>query len=221
MKKLLTSILLIALAAVCPSPGLGQGNYESDPAYLAIDKFLDLKTVRPEVNVNLPHFLLKDAISDLDTGTNGPLAGLGGLADVIKDVKLIRVVVIPSNKSNKPALDGAVKALRADLDAKWTPIVSVPEENVGIYALGDPSGESTAGIALLIADGGEVVIANVVGRVSIGKLVKLAAQMDKLPKDILQKLQGAGSKTTPSSNKKDQGGEKSSKPADAPDAPAK
>jgi hypothetical protein len=103
--------------------------------------------------------------------------------------------VIDTDEKNRAALEKGVKALRADLDAKWTPIVTVPEDNVGIYALGDPTGETMAGIAVLIHDGGDAVIANVVGRVSLGKIIKLASRMDKLPKDLLQKLGVAASRT--------------------------
>ena len=103
-------------------------------------------------------------------------------------MKLIRVVVIETAKTNRAALEKGVKALRAQLDSKWTAIVSVPEDNVGVYAMGDASGESTTGMAVLVFDEGEAVIVNIVGHVSIGKLLKLAAQSNKLPKDLLKQL---------------------------------
>ena len=195
MKKLICSFLFPLLVAY-PLAGFGQTGVEKDPAYLPIDKVLDLKTIRPEVNVNLPHFLLKDAVSGLnEAGTNSPMVEGIDIADLIKDVKLIRVVVIEANKTNRPALDKAVKTLRADLEKGWTPIVSVPEDNVGIYAMGDAAGESNTGLAVLVYDGGDLVVANVVGRVPIGKLIKMASQSGKVPKDFLKKLQGLGSQT--------------------------
>ena len=195
MNKSISS-LTVALAVTCPLLSWGQNSWENDPAYLPIDKVLDLKTVRPEVSINLPRFLLQDALSELSSATNGPLAGVGAeLADIAKDVKLIRLVVIQANQANRAALDKAFKTLRADLEAKWTTIVSVPEENVGIYALGDASGDSMAGLALLVYDGKEAVIGNVIGRVSIGKMIKMASRMDKVPKDLLKKLQGLGNQT--------------------------
>jgi hypothetical protein len=201
MNKLL-SFLACAVVAASPLAGFSATGYESDPAYLPIDKLVDLKTTPPEVNINLPRFLLKDAVSDLTATTNGPLAGKGAeFAELIKDVKLIRLVVIEASKTNRPALDQSVKALRSELESKWTPIVSVPEENVGVYAMGDPSGESVVGMAVLVYNGGDAVIGNVVGRVSIGKVIKLASQMDKLPKDLVKKLQGmAGQTNAPASS---------------------
>lgn len=190
MKKLIASLTL-ALIAVSPLVGFAQSEIEKDPAYLPIDKVLDLKTIPPQVNVNLPRFLLKDVASNL--GNSNALATAGiDLADLVKDVKLIRVVVIEGNKTNQADLDKAVKTLRKELDTKWTPIVTVPENNVGVYAMGDPSGESMSGVAVLVHDKGNTVICNVVGHVSIGKLIKIAAQSNKLPKDFLKQLQGAG-----------------------------
>ncbi|GEM_PF-893239 len=201
MKKLIPSIV-VALIAIWPARAFGQTSLENDPAYLPIDKVIDFKTIHPEVNVNLPRFLLKDALSGLNGGADDPLARTGiNLADVIKDVKLIRVVVIQAKGENRAALDSAVKTLRATLEAKWTSIVTVPQENVGVYALGDPSGESVAGLAVLVHDGGEVVIANVVGHVSIGKLIQIAGRMDKLPKDFLKQIGGIGGQSGAASAK--------------------
>jgi hypothetical protein len=192
MKKYITSFMLALLTAY-PLAGFGQSSVEKDPAYLPIDKVLDLKTIRPEVNINLPRFLLKDALGELkDAGTNA-FDGID-IADLIKDVKLVRVVVIEANETNRPALDKGVKALREELEKKWTSIVSVAEdkEHVGVYTMSDPAGESSTGLAVLVYDGGDAVIANVVGHVSIGKLIKLASASDKVPKDLLKKLQGVG-----------------------------
>src|SRR5947208_8464866 len=114
MKKWLTSFILVLLAAY-PLAAFAQASVENDPAYLPIDKVLDLKTIRPEVNINLPRFLLKDALSELKgLGTNSMLEGID-IADLIKDVKLIRVVVVEANQTNRPALEKAVKTLREEL----------------------------------------------------------------------------------------------------------
>lgn len=213
---------MLALATACPLAVFGEGAWENDPAYLAIDKALDLKTIRPEVNVNLPRFLLKDAASELNGGTNDPLASMGiNFADLVKDVQLIRVLVIEAKKNDRAALEKGVKALRAELDAKWTPVVSVPEEHesVGIYAMGDPKGESTTGLAVLVYDGGDAVIVNIVGHVSIGKLIRIATHMNAMPKDLLEKLGGLGnSPEAKSGSDKDEAA--AQKPPEAPGAGA-
>ncbi len=221
MNKWITSFTLGLLTAF-PLAGFGQTNVEKDPAYLPIDKVIDLKTMRPEVNVNLPRFLLKDALSELNSAGNGsPIEGMD-IADLIKDVKLIRVVVIKADHTNRPALDKAVKALRSELEKKWTTIVSVPEDkdHVGVYAMPDPAGESTAGLAILVFDGSDAVIGNIVGHISIGKLVKIASQSGKLPKDFLKKLQGLGTQKNEPPPTKSDDSPKTNAEGTAPKTPA-
>jgi len=223
MNKLISSLTL-ALIAICPLVSYGEEDLEKDPAYLPIDKVLDLKTIHPAVNVNLPRFLLKDLAAGFDGGTNDPLAGTGiDFPDLIKDVKLIRVVVIEGkgNQTNRAALDKAFKTLKGTVESKWTQIVTVPEENVGVYAMGDPSGDSMAGLAVLVHDGNDAVIVNIVGRVSIGKLIKIASSSDKLPKGMLEKLRGIGNQSgeaaTPPASKDASG----KKPTENPEGASK
>jgi hypothetical protein len=223
MKKLV-AILTVALIAACPARVIAQNNnLENDPAYLPIDKAFDFKTIKPEVNINLPKFLLKDALADFDGSKSDPAAGAGvNISELIKDVKLIRVVVMEGKKdkkkNNSEAIAKGMATLRSTLEKSWTPIAVVAEdkEKVGIYALGDPSGESTAGLAVLVhEEGGDAVIANIVGRVSVGKIMKAASQMGKLPKDLLKKLNSAGG------DEGKEGGEKTKEDAEKTKEPAK
>jgi hypothetical protein len=188
MKKLLC-LLTLALLTASPRLSRAQNTLEKDPAYLAIDKALDLQTIRPEVSVNLPRFLLQNALAEFNGGPDDPFAKSGiNVADLIKDIKLIRVVVIEANDTNRAALKKGVAKLRSSLESKWISVASVPEENVGVYALGDPSGEKMAGLAVLVFDGGDAVIGNIVGDVSLAKVLKVATHMNKLPKDLIKKL---------------------------------
>jgi len=186
-------VLALMLIAACPLATFGQSDIEKDPAYLPIDKVLDLKANPPQVNVNLPHFLLKDALSGL-VSSNASNNQMSELVDMLKDVKLIRVVVFEGNQSNKGQVEKAMKELRADVDSKWTSIVRVQDgkDNVGVYVIGDASGENVGGVAVLVHDGdeGDTVIVNVVGKVSIGRLIKLATQTKKLPPGILDMMKG-------------------------------
>src|SRR5262249_24295925 len=90
------------------------------------------------------------------------------------------------------------------LEKKWTTIVSVPEEkeHVGVYAMSDATGESTTGLAVLVYDDSDVVIGNIVGHIGIGKLIQIASQSGKVPKDLLKKLQTLGNPTKDSSGAK-------------------
>lgn len=196
--------LLTALAALaaCATLGHAQINLQNDPAYLPIDQVLDFKIVKPEVSVNLPRFLLLDAASEFDGGPNDPLAKTGvNFKELVSDIKLIRFVVIEANDQTRAHVEKAVATLRKQVEASWVPIVSVPDDNVGVYALGDPSGEKMAGLALLIYDNGSAVIGNIVGRVSVGKVLKIATQINAVPKDLLDKLSGVGRHSEKSSAK--------------------
>jgi Domain of unknown function (DUF4252) len=136
MNKLISSVAAaVAVLIVSPRAALAEATIENDPGYLNIDRAIDLKIVHPQVNVNLPRFLLKDAASSLNGGPDDPFKGTDiNLADLIKDVKLIRVVVFEAGKSDRAALDKGMKDLRTQLDAKWTALVSVADgkENVGV-----------------------------------------------------------------------------------------
>jgi hypothetical protein len=96
-------------------------------------------------------------------------------------------------------------------------VVSVPEENdsVGIYAMGDAKGESMTGLAVLVHDASDTVIVNIVGHVSIGKLIRIATHMHALPKDLLQKLGGLGNPTDAKSGS-DKDAPSAQKPPQAP-----
>ena len=110
----LAKILSLAFVAAWPVFGQTQGALEKEPAYLAIDQAIDFKTIRPEVNVNLPHFLLQDAVSEFDGGKDDPLAKTGvNVAELVKEIKLIRVVVIEAKETNRAALARSVIGLSA------------------------------------------------------------------------------------------------------------
>jgi hypothetical protein len=184
-------LLLLAILIAFPILGQAQDKLKSHPAYLPIDGAIDLAVAKPEVNVNLPRFLLQNVVSELDGGPDDPFAEMDiDFKDLVKGIELLRVVVIESNDTNKEQINKGVKKLRQQLESDWTPIVSVPEDGVGIYGLSDESGNAMAGIALLINDDGDVVIGNLVGEVSIGKVIKIATQMKSLPPGLMEQLAG-------------------------------
>jgi hypothetical protein len=190
--NLLKQTLLLACAVLAPFVATAQNEPEKSPAYLPIDKAIDTKVVTPSVNVNLPRFLLMDVASGFDGGTNDPLAGTGiDFKDLIKDVKLIRLMIIEGDEKHQAAVQKGVAELRTLLRDKWTPIVNIPDGGVGVYAMGDESGDGMAGVALVIHDDGDAIIGNIVGKVSIGKLLKAAGQFKALPPEFMEALVGA------------------------------
>ena len=176
--KTIRKISLIALLIACPIFSQAQQSLKSDPAYLKIDDAIDLNVIKPEVNVNLPKFLLKNAASEFNGGPEDPFGKVGiNVNELIQDIKLIRIVVIEGNKDNSAQIAKGSAMLRSQLEKNWMPIVNIPDDNVGIYAMSDKSGEEMAGLALLINDGDEAIIGNIVGNIPLGKVLKIAASM--------------------------------------------
>lgn len=190
MKTLFISTALAAFLAL-PTAALAQANLKKHPAYLNIDGALDLKTIKPEVNINVPRFLLNSALAEFDGGKDDPIGRLGiNLKELTQDIQLLRVVVLDADDEHQEAVRKGLKKLHAQLEEHWTAIVSLPEDNVHVYARSDESGEELAGLALLVAEDGEAVIGNLVGNVPIGRIAKIAAHLgeDMVPRELLQTL---------------------------------
>ncbi len=193
MKAIPLAVTLLASSLAYVTPLRAQEALKDDPAYLDINAAIDLTEIKPEVNVNIPKFLLKNALAEFDGGKDDPIASLGiNLHELTSEVKLVRIVVIDAKPQDEDAIKTGIQRLKDDLEASWIPIVSVPADNVFIYARSNASGEDLAGLALIVADGREVVIGNVVGNVPIGKIAKLAARVggDMIPAEVLEKLGG-------------------------------
>ena len=157
-----------------------QSALSDHPAYLDIDGAMDVEAVAPEVNVNLPKFLINSALADLEIpeeGGNEAAKVVADLKDLLSDVRLIRVLVVEKGPNNAAVIDAGMPKLNAQLKKGWTPIVSVPEDNVGVYGMGDESGEEMLGMAVVVDEGDSVVIANIVGNLSFGKIFNLLGQM--------------------------------------------
>lgn len=191
MKNKLKTIIVAALLAVA-NVASAQQSITSHPAYLPIDEALDLSKIKPEVNVNLPKFLLTEAAAGFDSDTSIGLKDAGiNLKELIQDIKLIRVIVVESQPKYASELEEGIKQLRDHLNKNWMPLVIVPDGGVGVYAKSDDTGEKMEGIAAVIGEkGDDTVIINVVGKVPIAKIISLALAQDKLPKDLLKNLGG-------------------------------
>lgn len=172
-----------------PSTGLTQKNIKNHAAYLPLDELLDLQNTKPEVNINLPKFLLKEAAEGLDSDPKNGLGEMGiELSSLVKDIDLIRLIVIGTEEAQKTNVSNGIKALRTQLNDEWMSIISVPDGGVGIYAKTNDTGETMEGISALISNGDDAVIINIVGRVPLAKIIQIAGSMNKLPKDFLKNL---------------------------------
>lgn len=176
MAACVMSVLLLGSASIQAKE---TGPIKEHPAFLPLDKYIDLKTIEPTVNVNLPKFLLNNMLSELSEGGEDPFGEVGiQIKDLVKDIRLIRVMVfeLGNNKDSSTAkgkLKKGIDQLQSEMNDNWLPIAKVPEANVGIFAMGDESDERMIGLAMTVVQDDVVVIGNIVGEISIGKIVKL------------------------------------------------
>ncbi|MFM1945062.1 MAG: hypothetical protein RI897_4044 [Verrucomicrobiota bacterium] len=185
-RRIVTAVCGLCLAL--PMMAMAQDNLKSDPAYLRIDEVFDLEIAKPEVNVNLPRFLLMNALGEFDGTREDPFAAAGiQIKEVLEDIKLVRVMIIEATDANRKHVDGAVAALRKDLSSKWISVVTIPDDGIGIYAMGSADGGKMAGLAVLIADGGDVIVANIVGSLPLGKVLKMAANINGPQGEMIKK----------------------------------
>jgi len=218
----LRTAVVLALILGMTVIGMAQdpGPIAQNPAYINIDQAFDFSVLKPAVNVHLPKFLLNNMLSEFDGGPNDPFAEMGvNMADLVKDIQLIRVVVFePKDPQKMEIARAGIEKLKKSMGAKWMPIVNVPDGNVTIYAMGDASGEQLAGLAMLVADNKAAVIGNIIGNIQLGKIIGVASQLalkagaNPKAKEALEKLIGgmqppgaAGSKTPPPAAKEGPG----------------
>lgn len=203
--------LLVAIAAL-PTIGRAQAttNLEDNPAYIDISKAIDIEKTQPAVNVNLPKFLINEALlaldelSEIDSVEDGEKPGsiielVSQVKDTVKEIQMIQVLVFEGlDTEQSEALSSGIATLKKQLDDSWTTIVSIPEEGVNIYAISNESGEQMAGFSVLVREGNEAVVANIVGRLPIGKILKLATQTRGIdPRALEEILEGVTSAIQP------------------------
>jgi acylphosphatase len=151
-----------------------------DPAFVDIDSFFDTQALRPEVNVNLPQFLLRNMVSELNGGKEDPFAEMGiNIAELTKDIRLVRVMVLESrgDREKQKLISSSMDKLRQSLRSGWIPVVNVPDGNVSVYAMGDDTASRMMGLAITVSEGGSAVVVNVVGEIPIGKIIGIAGRV--------------------------------------------
>lgn len=213
-------VLALILGITVIGMAQDRGSIAQNPAYVNIDQAFDFSVLKPAVNVHLPKFLLNNMLSEFDGGPDDPFAEMGvNMADLVKDIQLIRVVVFePKDPQKMEIARAGIEKLKQSMSTNWMPIVNVPDGNVTIYAMGDASGEQLAGLAMLVADNKTAVIGNIIGNIQLGKIIGVASQFafkagtDPKAKEALEKLLGgmqppaaAGSKTPPPAAKEGPG----------------
>ncbi len=188
MKRMLNPLAaatILAAVAAANLPGA-----EPSPGYVDFGKLVPAAEGK-FVEVNLSEGLLKFAASICSH--EEPQA-----AEMLRNLKHVRVNVIELNDANRAATIERVKTVRQELEAQgWAQVVNVREapkgDDVQVYTKtrGD---EAIEGLAVTIIDNQhEVVLVNVVGDIKPDQIASLAERFDIEP---LKKACPAKPKTT-------------------------
>ncbi len=165
--------LTTAAAFACASAA---SSFAAEPA-AAGDGYVDFGNIAPSgegkfVEVNLSPGLLKFA--SLCVPKSEPQA-----ADLVRNLKHVRVNVVELNDANRAATLDRVRSIRHDLGTQgWTSLANVREQpkgdDVQIFAKmrGD---EAIEGLVVTVISGGrEVVLVNIVGDIKAEQIAMLA-----------------------------------------------
>lgn len=149
----------------------------SEPGYVEFGTFTP-SAKGDFVEVNLKEGLIK--LAARLAARDEPAA-----AEVLRNIKHIRVNVIGLDEGNRAATTGRVEAIRADLVAQgWEQVVTVKgrkEEDVAIY-LKSRSEDVIEGIVVtVIEDDCQAVLVNVVGNIEPEQLAELGDRFDIEP----------------------------------------
>lgn len=176
MKNLLSSNLAAATLCLALLPSLAAAE---EPGYADFGKFSAGPASR-FVEVNVRAGLLKFAAKI--AAAHEPDA-----AELLKNIKHVRVNVVGLDETNQAATVARVQAIRADLEQKgWEKIVTAHEpkksgsDDVVVFMKSDD--DTILGIVVtVIASKGEAVLVNVVGNIRAEELARLGEKLDIKP----------------------------------------
>lgn len=166
--RLLASTALLASALALPTRA-----EDTPPGLVEFGSFAPPKGGGQFVEVNVKSSLL--ALAARLTEKAEP-----EVADLLRNLKSVRVNVIGLDDANRAELSARLKAVRSDLESKgWDRIVTVQEkqQEVGVY-LKQRDAEVIEGVVVTVVDEGrEAVFVNVVGDIRPEKIATLGERL--------------------------------------------
>ncbi|MCF7686760.1 MAG: DUF4252 domain-containing protein [Cephaloticoccus sp.] len=170
------SLLLAGLALSTPA----FANVNADAGYVDLGKFSAADGCE-YVEINLKSGLLKFAAKI--AAAHEP-----EVADLLRNIKMVRVNVVGMDDSNRADTTNRVVAMRADLETQgWEKIVTVREagdkggDDVAIYVMADGE-EAISGLVVTVLEkNGKAVVVNVVGNIRADQIAQLGEKFDIKP----------------------------------------
>jgi len=183
MKSTVTVVALLIAAAALAS---AQTPVEREPGYVGVESLGLLDPGSVEVNINLTGAMLQALASSSQRSDTD-------LATLLQDVQRVRVLSGPVPAGDVAALVAKLHAAVVRLESEgWIRLVSIHEkddEEVAVLSL--ESGSLIHGIAVLVLDGDEAVVVNVVGSMRPEVLGRLLGSLDSLD-HVTEELAEAG-----------------------------
>jgi hypothetical protein len=163
------SLILMTGLAGAQGPGAG------DLGYVSIETLGLLDPARVEVNINLTGAMLQ-ALAASSEGSDADLAQL------LQDVRRIRVLAGPMAAGDPETLVQSFRSAVDRLESEgWIKLVSVREEGIEeVAVLSLESGNLIHGLAVLVLDGDEGVLVNMVGEMRPEVMGRLLGSLDAL-----------------------------------------
>lgn len=152
--------------------------------YVEFGKFVPSTSADQFVEVNLKGNLLKLAAQF--TKKDQP-----EIAELLSNIHQVRVNVVGIGDDNRADVTKRLSSIRTDLESKgWDRIVSAREktQDVAVY-LKTGEAEVVEGVVVTVIEGGkEAVFVNIVGKIKLDDIAKVAESLDIEP---LKKVKGA------------------------------
>lgn len=203
---MLTALLAVAAIAL-PAMAKDRADAKSLSGYVDGSKFLELADEDSEI----VHVTIDGPMMKMIAKTMGKQAGIG---DVLAGVKAINAVVIENARDVERGRE-MMKRLSNHLEEEgWERLALVRQKNefVVVYVL--PSDDYIEGLVVLVHEksgGGQLVFANIAGRIDLSKLDALTGAMhlpglDSIPKEGIRRSRGVSAETDADDNDEDDDG---------------
>ncbi len=168
--------LVLGLAAMCATSAAADGlaDLRSHPGFVALEDLNLFGPDGPTTDVDLHGPMMKlvaSATASSDPELSAALAG-------ILRIRVLASEDVGDEQAVRSAIAGAGEQLEA---AGWTRMARVADGDEMVLVLVREAGEHFSGMTVLVADGDEASLVNLVGDIDPATIGRLAAHLDALP----------------------------------------
>ena len=165
--------LWITLLCLVPTAGRAQTTSLSDhPGYFPLEELEIISSEEASVEINLQGAMLKMI-------GKATIAEDPEFAEIVSNLEAIRVRIAPMENLDPDKARSAMAQGAALLEERgWQAMVRIRDEDEQVYIYSLESGESMAGMTVLVVDSDEAVMVNLVGDIDFESLGSLVMGLD-------------------------------------------